>query len=449
MLSNLVEDSSKRMCLQKIPDTRNNSFDKNSSSVALEKLDKSTQFHFSNTRPWYMVNGKLRPKFGTKQHPKNPTTRINALLPNTNSNDRIPEQLMFLPSKYPETDDSRSNHKKIVLWNGPEVEGGFMEGKDVKMEWKFQLLEGKEIFIKENCPVSTCTISSRQSDALQADLLLFKDEFKNPDFSRPMNQVWLIYLLESPVYTNTYPLYFSFNDIIFNWTSTYRSDSTIVAPYGRWQYYDDNIKQLPLKRNFAENKTKSVAWVVSNCHTNNGRMEYAKALGEYIQVDIYGKCGNKKCSYSKSDNCFKSLGKDYKFYLAFENSNCRDYITEKFYYNALGNDMIPIVMGARPEDYKRVAPHKSYIHIDDFEGGPKQLANYLIKLEGNDELYNEYFTWKGTGEMINTKYLCRLCAMLHEPAITDVVRELQPQNFNDWWNAKGTCINGSWKAIKT
>ncbi len=33
--------------------------------------------------------------------------------------------------------------------------------------------------------------------------------------------------------------------------------------------------------------------------------------------------------------CFDLLEKDYKFYLAFENSNCLDYITEKFWNNAL------------------------------------------------------------------------------------------------------------------
>ena len=50
-------------------------------------------------------------------------------------------------------------------------------------------------------------------------------------------------------------------------------------------------------------------------------------------------------------------------------------------------------MGARPEDYAISAPYKSYIHVDDFEG-PKELAEYLHKLDQDDQLYNEYFKWK-------------------------------------------------------
>ena len=50
----------------------------------------------------------------------------------------------------------------------------------------------------------------------------------------------------------------------------------------------------------------------------------------YISVDTYGQCGELKCDSC----CFQTLQKDYKFYLAFENSNCRDYITEKLFGNA-------------------------------------------------------------------------------------------------------------------
>ena len=50
-------------------------------------------------------------------------------------------------------------------------------------------------------------------------------------------------------------------------------------------------------------------------------------------------------------------------------------------------------MGARPEDYAVSAPYKSYIHVDDFDG-PKELADYLHKLDQDDQEYNEYFKWK-------------------------------------------------------
>jgi len=69
-------------------------------------------------------------------------------------------------------------------------------------------------------------------------------------------------------------------------------------------------------------------------------------------------------------------------------------------------------MGARPEDYEISAPHRSYIHVDEFSS-PKELAEYLNILDNDDDLYNSYFKWKGTGEFINTYYWCRVCAALH------------------------------------
>ena len=53
------------------------------------------------------------------------------------------------------------------------------------------------------------------------------------------------------------------------------------------------------------------------------------------------------------------------------------------------------------------------------------------------------FIFQGTGEMINTKFFCRLCALLHDP------RSINPghnmiEDFNEWWRGKGTCINGNW-----
>lgn len=70
----------------------------------------------------------------------------------------------------------------------------------------------------------------------------------------------------------------------------FRRDSTIVAPYEKWEYYDPRIKQMEQDRNYALNKTKKVAWFVSNCGARNGRLQFAHDLQQFIQVrstDIY------------------------------------------------------------------------------------------------------------------------------------------------------------------
>lgn len=135
------------------------------------------------------------------------------------------------------------------------------------------------------------------------------------------------------------------------------------------------------------------------------------------------------------------LNKDYKFYLAFENSNCKEYITEKFFLNSLSNDILPIVMGARPADYAAVAPEHSYIHVDEFES-PRELAEYLFVLDRNDDLYNTYFQWKGTGELVDTKLGCRLCALLHDTEIIEKHKKWY-NSLDEWWRPSGICTNGS------
>lgn len=76
--------------------------------------------------------------------------------------------------------------------------------------------------------------------------------------------------------------------------------------------------------------------VISNCNrTLNNRLEFISELQKYIDVDVYGKCGNFSCSKTNHHECMSMFEKDYKFYLALENSNCVDYITEKYFNNGL------------------------------------------------------------------------------------------------------------------
>lgn len=63
-----------------------------------------------------------------------------------------------------------------------------------------------------------------------------------------------------------------------------RRDSTIMAPYEKWQYYDTKVQQQEQDHNYALNKTKKVAWFVSNCGARNGRLHYAHELQKHIEV---------------------------------------------------------------------------------------------------------------------------------------------------------------------
>lgn len=59
-----------------------------------------------------------------------------------------------------------------------------------------------------------------------------------------------------------------------------------MAPYEKWVYYDSRIHQQEQDRNYAANKTKKVAWFVSNCGARNGRLQFAHELGKYIDVSF-------------------------------------------------------------------------------------------------------------------------------------------------------------------
>ena len=207
---------------------------------------------------------------------------------------------------------------------------------------------GNESYVTGQCPVSNCRISA--DNIQKADLILLR-EFDlsltqtirrlkgteasgGPEEPRRTPPIVVWYMLESPINRGSYR---KLNDLV-NWTATYRRDSVINTPYERFTYYKQFGGLLPLpERNFAENKTKKVAAFISNCRDSNGRLDYARELKRYIDVDIYGNCGELKCPRTniKPDPCYAILKNDYKFYLAFENSNCRHYITEKFFRNAL------------------------------------------------------------------------------------------------------------------
>jgi alpha-1,3-fucosyltransferase len=109
------------------------------------------------------------------------------------------------------------------------------------------------------------------------------------------------------------------------------------------------------------------------------------------------------------------LEEQYNFYAAFENSHCRDYVTEKL-YNNLRQYYIPVVYGAG--DYKKLVPPYSVIDAADFKTVQK-LAEFLINLKKRPQKYFSYFWWHKYYKIISNAHeesyaFCNLCTKLHE-----------------------------------
>ena len=71
------------------------------------------------------------------------------------------------------------------------------------------------------------------------------------------------------------------------------------------------------------------------------RLAYVRELQKYMDVDIYGKCCDFSCIDDKSNSAYRQETlRKYKFYLAFETTNCRDYITERLWNHSFGHVLL-------------------------------------------------------------------------------------------------------------
>ena len=223
-------------------------------------------------------------------------------------------------------------------------------------------------------------------------------------------------------------------DAVFHWIGTYRKQADVLFSYGYIQPLDKFPNSSPLPT--AETRTwnyqnlftkpaqstliiesretkrkakrkKLAAWLVSHCETRNYRELLVQSLQKYVQIDIYGTCGNQACSFP--GDCRDYLADNYKFYLAFENSLCVDYLTEKL-WSQLRRDIVPITYAWI--NNTEVLPPNSYINALDFES-VKDLAEYLIYLDENEQEYRKYFQWKGKYRVIDGgNGLCLTCKKL-------------------------------------
>ncbi|KAL3862638.1 hypothetical protein ACJMK2_008592 [Sinanodonta woodiana] len=289
----------------------------------------------------------------------------------------------------------------------------------------------------------TCAVISDQREINSSDAIMFhlydswpenwvvgtKQLVDLPNHRHP-SQVWV--LVNKEPLGNLWGDFSVFNGLI-NWTMWYRQDATIVLPYGEvYKLQPEDKDKINTTVNYYRQKSKLAAVRISNCADYARRYKVVKELQKYLKIDTYGTCYNNKCG-ARTDNPFDEECDEkmveYRFYLAFENSFCRDYVTEK-YWLSIRRQQIPVV-NWKHVDPATVLPH-SYINVYDFPN-LREAAIYIKKVNGNETLYNSYFKWKETHIPGGKCISCRVCHALNErPAIPQVYSNFSGWVYNDY-----------------
>ena len=300
-----------------------------------------------------------------------------------------------------------------------------------------QYLSFFEVFWREGnapfkfCQYKNCRWTNQKSDLFRSNAVIFHlSDFKENTFPPPRHhkQKWLAFSQEPVEYVGVKPEWrYSFNSTI-----TYNRRSVVWTPYG---IFSKKPPDRPVQGNKSAiaTKTKMVAWMVSNCKTRSRRELYVKELQKYIDVDVYGGCGNLTCSRRYEISCRKMVEQNYKFYLAFENSLCEDYVSEKL-FEALKHYVVPLVMA--DVDLVSLAPPNSYIDIRNFPT-PEKLANFLLEVAANQTKYLSYFEWKESYTISGKSAVCGMCEYLNKNW-----NKTEILDTDDFWNRDLQCVSG-------
>ncbi|XP_022110764.1 uncharacterized protein LOC110990203 [Acanthaster planci] len=262
-----------------------------------------------------------------------------------------------------------------------------------------------------NCTI-TITIADEKNKFAGMDAVLFHFcmrlvPLKALPVDMNPNQTWVFCSWETP-YISTTPevqrLYKipKLKGFTANALWTYHRETEITTQFGFYTPRIPTVNETRTADEWLEGKTKLVLWVGSNCKiTSWPRLTFVKKLQSYVPVDVYGRCGNLTCK-PRTSKCNKDLVRNYKFYLALENSECDEYVSEKTWDKTLLVGVVPIVYGAPRKDYEEFLPPNSFIYVGDYNT-VKELADYLKLLDSRPDLYAKYFEWQYKGHVRSTR----------------------------------------------
>lgn len=314
--------------------------------------------------------------------------------------------VLHLPDSEPE--EGETPPVTLLIWTRPF-------GEDHQLPDCLQLFQ-----------VAGCALTDDASAYLQADAVLVHHREVSsgaaglPPEPRPRAQKWIWMNYESPTHSPGLRRL----EGLFNLTLSYRADSDVFLPYGYLvSRARTDTSALPLSSSQLP-RSLFVAWVVSNWSESHARVSFYHELRRYVRVDVYGRAGRPLPS---GDGHVVRLLERYQFYLALENSQHTDYITEKL-WNAVRAGAVPVVLGPSRKNYERFLPREAFIHVDDFLS-VKELARYLLLLRSDPVRMRGHLDWRSSYSLHQpdfwSEHYCGACrAVRRRRGQTAVVRHL-------------------------
>lgn len=258
-----------------------------------------------------------------------------------------------------------------------------------------------------DCPQSSCMVTKNKAVKLYKrtkSVIFYGTDFRAYEAPLPRlaHQTWALFHEESPM--NNYVLSHLPGIRLFNYTATFRRESDYPLTL-QWlptiSYLQHPAVSLEEKKKWRDKGYAPILYMQSHCDVPSDRDRYVKELMNYIQVDSYGQClknhplPNKRLEDTSTatteDPEFMAFTSRYKFHLAMENAICSDYMTEKL-WRPMHLGAVPIYRGS-PSVKDWMPNNHSIILINDF-ASPKELADFILSLDRNDEEYLRYLEYK-------------------------------------------------------
>ena len=294
------------------------------------------------------------------------------------------------------------------------------------LEMRDPCLEESSLFGKEptvtNMPPIKADLQSSWIESNYTEVpcdvgCLFQETYFQPFFQYNIEGTSMetIYSLEGPGY---YPILRidpnAHRHHLFYMTTSFQSEIPVAY------YRVGGRRQLARSKPMDPDAVLPAAlFLARNCAPLNDREEIVAAMRQAgFRVDAPSTCMNNMDLPDEDLQNKTALMRRYMFFLAFENHNEDDYITEKL-WDSLEAGVIPVYYGA-PNVKERVPEH-SVVRVQDFDGS-YELVVHLRQIAQNRSLYDSYHAWRYTNGMSRVDQIynftrthdrCRMCRMTY------------------------------------